>query len=51
MKFIYLYVVYVSACHMYQVYVFGAFRGQKRVSDPLEMELQTIVSNHVGAGI
>ena len=26
-----------------------AGRGQKRVSDPLELELQMVVSHHVGA--
>jgi hypothetical protein len=27
----------------------GAYRGQKRVSEPMELGLQTIVSYHVGA--
>ena len=29
----------------------GACTGQKKASDPLELELQTVVSQHVGAGI
>lgn len=29
---------------------FGALRGQIRVSDPLELELQTFSGHHVGAG-
>ena len=28
----------------------GACGGQKRVSDPLELELQKVVSHRVGAG-
>jgi hypothetical protein len=28
----------------------GASRGQMGTSDPLELELQTFVSHHVGAG-
>lgn len=28
----------------------GACRGQKRVSDPLELELQMVVSHNAGAG-
>ena len=32
------------------IYVSGAHEDQKRASDPLELELQTVVSHHVGAG-
>lgn len=28
----------------------GASRGQKRVSDPVELELQMLVNYHVGSG-
>jgi hypothetical protein len=31
---------------MSAIYVLGAGGGQKRVLDPLEQELQTIVSSH-----
>jgi hypothetical protein len=29
----------------------GACKGQRRASEPLERELQTVMSCHVGAGI
>lgn len=28
----------------------GTCKGQKRASDPVELELQTVSSHHVGAG-
>jgi hypothetical protein len=31
------------------IYVSGAHEDQKRASDPLELELQTVVSHHVGS--
>lgn len=34
--------------YMCTMYVPGAQRGQKMESDPLGVELQTIVSNHMG---
>ena len=34
---------------MYCVGVPGAHRGQKRASDPLELELQMVVSHQVGS--
>ena len=37
----------VSAC---MFYMSGAYRGQKRALDPLELELQTVVNCHMGAG-
>ena len=36
-------IIYICAQHACSV-------GQKRVLDPLELELQTVVSYHVGAG-
>ena len=30
--------------------VCNAYRGQKRASDPLKLELQTVLSHNVGAG-
>lgn len=45
---------YVSGCLacLYVVHhgMPGAHRGQKRVLDPLELELQTVVKHHVGTG-
>lgn len=40
--------MYVSVCPMC---VPGDCRGQKRISDPPEIELHIIVSCHVGAGL
>jgi hypothetical protein len=40
--FVFIYVHYVCA---------GTYRGQKRASDVLELELQRVVSHHVGVGI
>ena len=37
--------MYICAQHVY-----NAHRYQKRVSDPLELELQLVVSHYVGAG-
>lgn len=34
--------------YVYHVFVPGAHKGQKRVLDPSELELQMIVSHHVG---
>jgi hypothetical protein len=39
--------VYVCMCTSC---VSGVFDGQERISDPLEMKLQTVVSCHVDAG-
>ena len=35
----------MHAC-MCTVHILGAYRGQKRVLDPLEMELQMAVNHH-----
>ena len=35
---------------IFTVYVTGALRGQKRILNPLQLELE-IMSQHVGAGI
>lgn len=32
------------------MFVSGAFRDQKKVVDPLELEFQTIMSHHMGSG-
>lgn len=36
--------------HVYAVYVGSAYGGQKRVWNPLELELQIVVSHHLNAG-
>ena len=33
---------------LFTVYVLGAYRGQKRASDPLGLELMVVVSCHAG---
>lgn len=38
--------MYVSAPNAHNTH-----RGKKKVADPLELELQKVVSSHVGAGI
>lgn len=38
--------MYAGAPHMY-----SAHGGKKRALDPLELELQLVVSYHVGAGV
>ena len=44
--FLYYFVcIHVGPC---ATYVFGACEGQKKASDPLEVELQTAVSGYVG---
>lgn len=35
---------------VYHMYVSGACRGQKKASDPVELELQMVMSCHVGSG-
>ena len=35
---------------MHHIHV-GALRGRKKESDPLELEVQVLVSYHVGSGI
>lgn len=37
-----------SALRVYRVY--SALRGQKMVSDPLELELKMVVHRHMGTG-
>jgi hypothetical protein len=32
------------------IYIPGAYRGQKRASDPLKLELQMVVSHNEGPG-
>lgn len=36
--------------HVCTLYVSGAHGDQKRVLDPLELELETVMRHHVGAG-
>jgi hypothetical protein len=36
--------------HVCGLYVYSALGGQKRTLDPLELELRTVVNDHVGAG-
>lgn len=40
--------VLFTCVYMYSVCMPGVHRGQKRVSDSLKLELQMIVSHHVG---
>lgn len=40
----------LHAC-LFTMCISDALRGHKTVSDPQELELQIIVSHHVGAGI
>lgn len=50
---IYLYFMYMSVCLcicLCTTYVLEVCRGQKSVSEPLELELETVASHHVGAG-
>ena len=41
----------ISAPHVCPYRVPGAYGGQKKASDPLALELQLALSNHVGAEI
>lgn len=43
--------MYMSVLPACASYVHGACGGQKRVSNPLELELQMVRSYHVDAGI
>lgn len=50
LQFIYM---YLNECLPECVYVhcgYSAWGGQKRVSHPLKLELQTVVNSHMGAG-
>lgn len=51
-RFIYLKIVYGCSACMYvcATHVCSACRGQKRESDPLDLEFQMVVTDHVGAG-
>ena len=40
--------VFCLRVYLYTTCVSGAPRGKKRVLDPLGLELQTVVSHHVG---
>jgi hypothetical protein len=40
----------VSECRYLHQVCGGALRGQKRASEPLELELQAVMSSQVGAG-
>lgn len=40
----------VLPAFLYTLCVFGALGGQKSVSDPLELELNMIMSGHMGSG-
>lgn len=48
----YLVLVYEGwpGCCVCTMYVFGAGGGQRRASDPLELELCGVARSHVGAG-
>lgn len=35
---------------MFTMHIRGAYRGQNRVSVPMELEKQTVMSHYVGAG-
>lgn len=35
---------------MYIMCMLGAYRGQKRAFDLLEMKLQVVINHHMGAG-
>ena len=41
---------YFACMHVCGLYVYSALGGQKRTLDPLELELRTVVNDHVGAG-
>jgi hypothetical protein len=41
---------YFSCTYVFVPHVCSVLRGQKRALDPLEPEIQTVVSHHVGAG-
>jgi hypothetical protein len=43
MFYLYMYTYYVHS-------MTGACGGQERISDPLELELQMVLSSHIGAG-
>lgn len=45
----FFFLMYVSV-YMYTMCILGAQESQKRASDVLELELQTLVSCNVGAG-
>jgi hypothetical protein len=49
-KEMYIFIFHVSmyACALHMC--FGTHRSQKRVFDPLELEMQIVVSYHMGAG-
>lgn len=49
---LFCYFLWVIWLHVYLciICVFSTFRGQKMSLDPLELELQTVVSHHVSAG-
>jgi hypothetical protein len=43
--------MHLSAClHVYTPHVSSAHIGQKKASDPLKLDLQTVVSCQVGSG-
>jgi hypothetical protein len=48
--FFFFFNVYEVSLSDYAAHVYSTHRGQKRVSSPLELELQTGVSRHGGAG-
>jgi hypothetical protein len=51
-KFIYLFIyLFIYSVMMMYLFIFMCVGvGQKKVSNPLELELQTVVSLYVGAG-
>lgn len=42
--------VFPEHMSVYHICLSGTFGDQKKVSDPLKLELQTVVSRHVCAG-
>lgn len=46
----YVYVCVLPVCMYCTTYVLGTCRGEKRLLGPLELELQVLLSHHVGAG-
>lgn len=44
---VWVFCLYACLCTMCML---GAHRGQKRILDPLELELQTVLSSHVDTG-
>lgn len=49
--FIFMYVYVQGPAHMYVHHVrVGAYKGRMKAEGPLKLELQMVVSHHVGGG-